>query len=311
LLAFWNSFAPETFKTFFDSMGLKEYSQAVFGLPVRPTIDRYALGGLEYVRAGSVFLFPVTLAYYLLLPVGLVIGRTARGTARAGHVIAGIVCTGGLVLTLTRSAIAAVPFMFVLASLVGRKRASLFVLLVACFALAVPVLGATAGAERLNLGGNEASTSSTNDHVRQLRASVDRVKSTPLGSGLGTAGGISRRFDVTGSIVNDSWYLQVGTELGVFGMMLYIVVLLGVLRALWRAAAQRPYEAVGPLCALAGISLGGLVLHTLEEFSVAWPVWLLAGLSLRGTSEGVVEEGSPDAFAPALVSAQRGNRGEA
>lgn len=279
-LAFWNTLQPDAFKTWIDGTGLNAYSLSIHGVPARATLDRGSIGGLEYVRAGSTFLFPVTLAYYLLIPVGLVIGRIARGAFRNGHLMVGVICAGGLVLTLTRSAAAAVPFMFVLALLAGRRRTTVFVLLAVVLALAVPLLGAVTGGDRLTRAGGNADSSS-DVHLRQLRGSLDRVESKPLGSGLGTAGGISQRFEVTGGIVNESWYLQVGTELGVTGMLVYTVVVLSALGLLWRASAHSSQPSLGSLCALAGIALGGLVLHTLEEFSVAWTVWLLAGLSLR------------------------------
>ena len=98
--------------------------------------------------------------------------------------------------------------------------------------------------------------------------------------GLGTAGGVAERFHISG-VINESWYLQIATEAGVLGLGLFLAVLVGVLAMLWVRARSGSVLALGGLCGLMGVSLAGLVLHSLQDLSVSSSVWMLAGLALN------------------------------
>jgi O-antigen ligase len=121
-----------------------------------------------------------------------------------------------------------------------------------------------------------------------LESGRQRLMSHPFGTGLGSTGPVSLRFEVTGSIITESWYLQVATQTGIVGGLAFVFLVGMVLLGLWQRARNTEF-AIGPLCALVGVALGGLVLHTFEEPAVAWAVWVFAGLSLRDSGSNRAE----------------------
>lgn len=294
----WNAFAPDAFAQWIEFSGLQQYRTAVLGTPPTPVVI-FRPGG-EVMRAGSLFLSATTLAFYLVVPLGLAIGRLVRNRFHAWHVLAGAAAGLGLMLTLTRSAIGAVPLMVVLAWLVGRRRGRLWIVIGVAMIVFAPLAGSIGVGAELRTSFDPENESRAS-HILRLKQSSERVAAHPLGTGLGTAGSISRRFSVDSSITNENWYFQVGTAMGIPAMVLFVVIVWRTLRELWRHAREGHSDAVGPLAALAAISVGAIVLLTLEDFSVAWSVWALAGAALGAgawRNDESVTEGGPPARQP-------------
>src|SRR5205814_161542 len=77
-------------------------------------------------------------------------------------------------------------------------------------------------------------------------------------------------------------YVQVGNELGILAMLVFVVLLVALLPALRRGAMADPSN---PLCAgvrgaCIGLIVAGLFHHVWIDFPVSWTFWMTAGLAL-------------------------------
>lgn len=142
---------------------------------------------------------------------------------------------------------------------------------------------------------------SNSDHIARPLEAMKMIIAHPFGSGLGSAGPATNHGRATcvdlpaGSDISwakdhsdlcvfvagaqaqprlpcncpflpENWYLQIGVELGVIGMLLYIALVILLLRHIKH----------GPLLlAFAGVCLAGLFLHSFEDFGVAATLWVL------------------------------------
>lgn len=282
-LAIWNALAPGGFADWIQSTGLNTYRLAALDVVGPPVIAIGSQRGLGIIRAGSIFLSPVATAYFLMIAVGVALGRLGRDHRTAWSGLAGLICVVGVLSTRTRSAIALIPLLAAAAWLRTRRRGRVSTVLVVGAVALLPLVGSLQLTTRL-ASGLDPRDSSTAGHIEALIYSRDRVINNPFGTGLGTSSAVSRRFQVDGSITNESWYFQVATELGLLGLAIYAFFVMLTLRALW-LVAQRSDVGVGPFCLMLALVVGGLVLHNLEEAAVAWTGWILAGLALRRSDE--------------------------
>lgn len=121
--------------------------------------------------------------------------------------------------------------------------------------------------------------SSSQGHWERWSDGVHYILASPLGLGLGDAGPASARFARPGEtgFLPESWYLQVGLEAGIAGLLLFLTVL-----ALLALALIRTDDTHGrPLfLSLVGISTAALFLHSWESAAVSLSFWILAGLAL-------------------------------
>lgn len=254
------------------------FSARTFGM-----IDTYfttVFGGHTLVRAGEIFGNPVNLAFYLLIPIGIAIAGAFSDRAQRWYVVGGALCAAGVLFTVTRSAIFAMPLMVALAMVVSRRKVRVAILLAAGALILFPLFS-TAGVGAGISAGIDLSNAETGNHITAVQTGLARVIANPLGSGLATAGHAFQRFGVYGGTITENWYLQIGVELGIIGMLLFIALVLVTLSALWRRARDGQPHATAALCALAGIAACGIVLHSFEDLGVAITVWALAGLALR------------------------------
>ena len=284
----WNHFYPEDFTNWILTSGLPLYSIVVTGVRLGPTVQYVTLSGTSFLRAGSLFLSPVNFAFFMIIPLAIVLARVVHGKARRWEMVAGVVCLSGLLLSLTRSAIASTGFMVALALIVARGRTRLLVVLLVAIAAVTPFTGNIGLNEGLQAA-TDSSDAGTAAHIGALSFDILLLLSFPLGTGLGTSGSVAQRYETNNAIVNESWFFQIGSEAGIAGMLLYITVVLVTLAVLWRRARAGHWEATAAMCGLAALSLCGLVLHSLQELSVSWTIWMLAGYASRGASDGPVE----------------------
>jgi hypothetical protein len=75
---------------------------------------------------------------------------------------------------------------------------------------------------------------STASHLQSLEQLAKLIARRPQGYGIGTAGQVSDRFSKT-KVGGESSYLTVGVELGVAGMVVYLLVFAGAVWVSWRA----------------------------------------------------------------------------
>jgi hypothetical protein len=260
----------------------------MFNVEIKQTIAGHAL-----TRVGSVFFSPLSLGFYLVLVLGLGVAFAARGRARLLN-LAIALAAGCLLATITRSAILSGAVVLILALLPekalrthsqhSRKVRFAIVALVGLIALA-PVAVATGVSNRSSAalsGGADAT-----DHVSSTTKGLQSLASHPLGLGIGTAPGVGNRFDVSGQLTSENAYLQVGNELGLPELVIFIALLYLVVRRLGRAESaddDRAPLARGIRLAALGLVVGGLFLHVWLDFSLAITLWGGAGLAI-GTAE--------------------------
>jgi O-antigen ligase len=98
--------------------------------------------------------------------------------------------------------------------------------------------------------------------------------SNPIGHGLGSAGPAS--FKASQPVIPENWYLQIAYEVGILGLLLYILAFAGLLGDFIR---NRNLALPASLFALTcGILVSNLFLHTWADSTLVLIVFTLYGL---------------------------------
>ncbi len=113
-------------------------------------------------------------------------------------------------------------------------------------------------------------------HLEYARRGADSIADEPFGNGPGTAGLASIQ-NPSGGFLTENFYLQIGYEVGVFGLMVFVAVLALVYGSLLKAGGPLAYALIGGFW---GYAFVNLLLHTWSNEAVAAQWWLLAGLVL-------------------------------
>jgi hypothetical protein len=241
------------------------------------------IGSLRVVRAGSIFVNPLTAGFFLVVPFAIAVERRLRSGIRSGGSTLFLVLIGaGLLLTQTRAALVAALVVVFLAirPAAGRstsKRLQFTFIFIAALIIAVPITAATGLDARVASTSTSSDESGTN-HVRSFWDGVHSIAQAPLGHGLGTSAGTGQRFNDAQSTVTENGYLQVGVETGVLAMVMFCWLTIEMIRRLNRAARTVPDPGVSAIRGAAiGLAVGALFLHAWNEFAVAWMLWGLAG----------------------------------
>ena len=266
---------------FEEQLGL-EYSQGLSGLPenwVYNTGDERPLR-----RLVSTFLSPLATAYMLLVAILL---TATWQRSRAVSALTGLLAIG-LFFTHSRTAIAALAVGLVFLAYALRSwwpvaAAAVFLAAAFFFLRAYPDIApetryTPAELEIQREGGQEEPTSgspldpgesSFDSHLDNLRDGVETVLTHPQGYGLGNAGVTAKRTE-TEIKAGESTYTELGVELGLLGMLLFIAWNLSLLRVTLRRA---PWLGASLAAVLAlGIQTDVIGVHWL-----AFVLWTLAG----------------------------------
>jgi putative inorganic carbon (hco3(-)) transporter len=115
--------------------------------------------------------------------------------------------------------------------------------------------------------------------VRFFRESVEGIVDAPLGNGPGTAGLASIRNNVQGTQLNENYYLQIATEVGILGLALFLAILAIVGWRLY-AAHQGNSAAVALLASFVGLAVTNFLVHIWANEAVAYTWWGLVGIFL-------------------------------
>ncbi len=114
--------------------------------------------------------------------------------------------------------------------------------------------------------------------LRFWQESVVAITLQPEGRGPGTAGLASIRNNVQGTVLNENYYLQIGEEVGVLGLALFLAIAFVVARRLyWQRDSQL---ATALLAAFVGLAFTNFLVHIWSNEAVAYTWWGLAGLVL-------------------------------
>lgn len=296
--------APQTWSRFLiDDAHIRIFRAVIFDVHGRPTDElvHTVVGGRDVIRVGSVALSPIVLGFLLLPGLALALDRVLAGR-RPVLLTAGwaVLVTAAVVATLTRSAVlaAGVVVLVTFGYALTRRRPGRVQLAVGGLLLALvvgPFVATSTLAERAS--SSFSGDISARGHKQNSLEAVRVVLTQPLGRGLGTGPAAGQRYDVAQRVTSENAYLQVGAEVGVAAMLLFVLLVVAVLRALARRARQ-PGEhgdvAAALLAAGTGLALGGMFLHVWLDFPTALTFWLLAGVVLTvptaDTSEDLAAE---------------------
>ena len=293
----WNHFVVHTIR-------YPGYQTAVLKTnPTNPNDIRVygTIGGVRFVRIGSVFLSSLVCGWYLILPFAVGLERAVRRSAPP-VVIPGTVLIGAaLLLTQTRSAILGAIIVAVLTfqPAAGRPRhwrTKVALVLGGLALLAIPAAFGTGVVRRLQQTNNR-SDQSTAGHVAGFWSGVNTIGKRPLGQGLGTAAGTGQRFEVANDVIPENNYLEVGDELGIAPMLTFVALMLALILWLRRATRGRPEPLVTAAWAAGiGLAVAAWFLQTWSDFAVAWTYWAIAGAML-GLARQRVRAAAPAAAA--------------
>jgi hypothetical protein len=241
-------------------------------------------------RVFSTIRDPNSLGAFLILPITILVEALLRGwRSNRRMLISGLLLLHGLVLCLTfsRSALLG-AFLAVGALLVlrygpkARQHASKLV--IPAVVLVVVLLGGIFLLKDqyvvqnvvFHSDENTRQTDSNNLHLQLIAKGVEGIIEKPLGHGPGTAGLVSTH--LSKGFLTENYYIQIGYEVGVLGLILFVALLVPILGRLWEARRLTPGQAL--IASFVGLSFMNLLLHTWSNEAVAVAWFMLAGLAL-------------------------------
>jgi hypothetical protein len=259
--------------------------------------------GSSGYRAGSLLVDPLIVAFYLAAATSFAVAVSAIRTRwRAAALVSVALCTGGLLVTVTRSGYigGGVGVVVALALAVRNPRFR-----VALLGLAIVLLGAVSLQNVAS--GRLIRPDSDAGHREALKRDVGLVEAKPFGYGLGTTDHFSLRpgADPGQLGATESIYMAKTLEGGVQGLVLYLVALFVVgmrvrsvrLRAIRAGDVGGVALAAGGIAVIVAVALSGMFLG-IHELVVEVVLWSVPGIALAwpisgraGTNEFVAGAG--------------------
>lgn len=242
-------------------------------------------------RAMATLRDPNTLGAYLLLPMALLASLVVRLRPLRQKMVA-LALLGlhavAVLLTFSRSAWLAAALVVALA--VWWEYRAWFMRVLRrwwpVFAIFIVLAGAGAYAMRHTFlvkglivhstGAPKAAYDSNGFHILFIENGLRGIAHNPLGHGPGTAGLASIQ-NPKGSFLTENYYVQIGYEVGVAGLALFVLANVLMYRALLRQAKSALVVAL--LASFWGYVLANMLLHMWSGEAVACQWWLLAGLT--------------------------------
>ena len=260
--------------------------------PDGPVAAYQQIEGVPIRRAQSTFSGPNQMGLWLLLPLSIALLYMQP--------VIGVLVLVALFLSMSRAAVLAT---LVISALFLWKRYSRRAM------LALSAGGFVVGLLVLLLAPEVVSrATSSSGHIERPLQAIRTIVAHPLGLGLGTAGPANNRISdtcvhlpegadaswaadrpslcvFTGNVqvqpevpcncpvLPENWYLQIGVELGVIGLVLYLVFTTLVIVRMWNHK-----ELFLPFL---GISIAALFLHAWEDAAVAYSLWILAAVVVQ------------------------------
>lgn len=221
-------------------------------------------------------------AYLVLILPAMAIALSGRRMARIGGLAAGAVV---LFYSYSRSAWAGVLLAF--GGLAGwpkrnsqrHKVALLSLALAAIITAGFLVLRSNRTVQNTLFHTSDSSTSAVSSNSQRTLAMENAAKDVlrqPLGGGTGTAGPASSRNNHPARIA-ENYYLQLGQEIGVAGVALFIAINALVARELWARRSNQLARVL--LASLVGITFVNFLSHAWTDDTLAYLWWGLAGVA--------------------------------
>jgi hypothetical protein len=120
--------------------------------------------------------------------------------------------------------------------------------------------------------------SSNSERLAAMERGAEDMINNPFGTGVGSAGPASARNELGEVRIAENYYIQLGQELGVAGMLLFITFNIMVAIELWRRRAHLIAKVL--LASLVGITFVNMLSHAWTDDTLAYIWWTLAGFAL-------------------------------
>jgi hypothetical protein len=241
-------------------------------------------------RLVSGFLSPLATSYVLVIVLLYLVARRRTWWT----VTAGAIAYAGLLWTHTRAAYLALALGLVVLAAAQRRWLPVALAVASLvigvgFVKAFPHIGPSTsytqseldylrGKGQQNPGVSDdplsAGDASTSSHLRNLRDGIRTVIHQPLGFGLGNAGVSASRTGVDLK-AGESTYTELGVEIGVAGLAVFLAWMVAVLLALWRRSAWLSAAWVAMLAI--GVQTDVIGVHW-----IAYVLFALAGVAIGG-----------------------------
>ncbi len=244
----------------------------------------------DYVRIASTLRGPNPLGAYLIVPISVLTMILVRTKLRRNWHFA---LLGGALITLffsfSRSAWigAAVSMAIILALSIKTKKLQRQVMVAACVGiLSLAGLGFALrdNSQFQNIvfhteDKSVIKTSSNDGHLSALQDGAGDIVDNPLGDGPGTAGPASvYNPHPPETRIAENYFIQIGQETGILGMLLFILINLGVGYLLWLRRGDP--LALSLFASLIGLTLVNLLSHAWADDTLAYVWWGLAGIAM-------------------------------
>lgn len=264
---------------------LRHFGYGPDTLPAFQTVDNKP----DLVRLQSTLRGPNPLGAYLVPIILLFVALYAR--VRKYRVKVGLVLVGSLLVlfgSYSRSAWVGLVlslWFFIFWSIDNRGGKRLFLVISSVLTLAaagsVLVLRDNNTLQNLVFHTNELSasgSSSNQQRANALKSGLNDIYHQPLGGGVGSAGPASLR-NTQGSVrIAESFFLQIGQELGVIGLGLFVAIIFTIAHRLWRHRADILPRLF--LACLVGLSVVNLTLHAFADDTLAYVFFGAVGFCL-------------------------------
>lgn len=268
----------------FEDIGIERYLRDIAELSSAAYSDAVAYFFTADLRVTSLSLNPFGFADLMLCGVAVgVVGLSHR--TRASDVALVGVCALGIFFSGTRISIIAMGFLVLAAVLRGGISELAKVRFIAVAAVAAVALLPLILSSRLVQ--TEDNQFSDEGHGDELIGAVQSIVEQPLGAGIGSDGAVSRRTAFNRPLVSGNAVLSLGIQVGVIGMVTFLVFFVTVVRGTRGQPGTRSFEFSLLALLLLVASFVSAMTHNNWQDAGAGPVtWLLIGLGL--SAPGVV-----------------------
>ncbi len=237
----------------------------------------------DTIRAQSTLRGPNPLGAYLAIGIGLVLVMAIPRIRKMILVIASLLA---LLVSFSRSAwlgmfaIAAVTAVLLLSKRQLKRTFIIGVVALLAFTGVMYSLRNNDGLQNLIYHSNENSTAtetSNQAHADALSSSLDDIASEPLGRGPGTAGPASVYNLRDTSRNSESYFLNIGQELGWLGLGVFLAFLIQLGRVLYKGTSRLSR---GILATLLGLGAINMLSYAWADPTLVYFWWGLAGLAV-------------------------------
>lgn len=241
----------------------------------------------DYVRIASTLRGPNPLGAYLIVPItglAVVLFSATKKWRYAALLTAGLVVLG---FSFSRSGLlgAFVSLGIVTAIMARADQAKKIIISLVAAVLVLGIVGSVVVHKSRQLENivlhtetnSKVATSSNDGHIGSVKGAFGDIVDHPFGRGPGTAGPASV-YNNGSPRIAENYFLQLGQEVGLLGMGMFILINAGVGFLLW--SRRKDPLALTLFASLIGISLVNLLSHAWTDDTLAYVWWGLAGIAM-------------------------------